>query len=240
MLHLPIEHPDFRYPESRNPYWKKLQAFRGRVFSDHETESLRGRWRTAFAPAGSAPDPSRRLHVEIGCNAAHVMLEWAHASPADAFIGIDWKYKPIFWAAEKAVKRGIPNALLFRAHAERLHYMFGPGEIDRLHVFFPDPWPRKKQWKNRFITAETLASFAPLLKADGLFHIKTDHPGYFEWMEAAVERTSHLWTIVERTNDLHAGHPDPTQLRIPEVTLFERLFIQDGIKIHSLKLQPKR
>ncbi|MCM2277311.1 MAG: hypothetical protein NDJ89_04490 [Oligoflexia bacterium] len=234
-MHLPIHHPDFRYPESRNPYWKKLQSFAGKVFSDNETERLRGSWRQAFPQAAAGG----RLHVEIGCNAAHVLLEWANRNPGDAYIGIDWKYKPIFWAAEKAAKRGIGNALFFRAHAERLHYMFGPGEIDRLYVYFPDPWPRKKQWKNRFVTVETLTAFAPLLKADGIFHLKTDHPGYFEWMEDAVARTSDLWSVLERTDDLHQGHPDPTKLAIPEVTLFERLFIRDGLKIHSLKLQPK-
>lgn len=232
---LPVQHPDYRYPESKNPYWLKLKGFANRVFSDNETEARRGHWREQF------PSRPKELHVEVGCNAAHVILEWAARSPENGYIGIDWKFKPIFWAIEKALKRSVPNLLLFRAHAERLPFMFGDGEVDFLYLFFPDPWPRKKQWKNRFLTAQSLAAVAPILKRDGVFHIKTDHAGYFEWMLDAVaecERTSgRLWEVVERTGDLHAGNPRATELKIPEVTLFERLFIKDGIKINSLKLR---
>ena len=66
--------------------------------------------------------------------------------------------------------------------------------------FFPDPWPRKKQWKNRFLTAQTLAQIAPVVKKGGIFHIKTDHAGYFDWMLDALakceEQSGKLWEIV--------------------------------------------
>lgn len=234
-LRLPVTHPDFRYPESRNPYWSKLQELGNHVFSDHGTEKNRGSWRNAFPDQITA----RELHVELGCNAGHVVVEWAARNPKAAYIGVDWKYKPIFRAAEKAMNRRIENLLFFRAHSERLPYMFGPGEVDFLNLFFPDPWPRKKQWKNRFVTPESLTNAAKVVKKDGIYHIKTDHDGYFEWMEAAVREVTALWEIVEHTRDLHAGHPAPLQLTIPEVTLFERLFIRDGINIKSIKLKRK-
>lgn len=230
---LPITHPDYRYPDSRNPYWEKIRSQSGRVFSDNETEVHRGRWRERFAESA----PGRRLHVEIGCNAGHVALEWARANPADAFIGIDWKFKPIFRAAEKAEKRGLQNLIFLRAHAERLPFIFGQAEIDRLYLYFPDPWPRKSQWKNRFVTPESLTALSRLMKPDGIFHIKTDHRGYFDWMESALAQVPHgRWRVLERSTDLHAEHPDPLRLEIPEVTLFEKLFIRDGIPINSLKL----
>jgi tRNA (guanine-N7-)-methyltransferase len=234
---LPVEHPEFRYPNSRNPYWAKLQEFKGRVFSDHETESNQGRWRSVFR------ELPQELHVEIGCNAAHVLNEWAARNPKIGYIGIDWKYKPIFRGMEKALKRKLDNVLLFRAHAERLSYMFGPGEIDKLCLFFPDPWPKKSQWKNRFITSARLKEVAGVVKKGGIFHIKTDHAGYFEWMETALREVMNdpeakdLWEVVQHTRNLHQGHPDPTSLQIPEVTLFERLFIKDGIPINCLILR---
>jgi tRNA (guanine-N7-)-methyltransferase len=236
---LPVQHPEFRYSESKNIYWQKLKAYAGRVYNDHSTEEHRGHWRERF-PGAPGFQP-KELHVEIGCNAGHVVLEWAARSPENAYIGIDWKFKPIFWGIEKAVKRSVGNLLFFRAHAERLPYMFGEGEIDFLYLFFPDPWPKKKQWKNRFLTAQTLARIAPTLRKGGVFHIKTDHPGYFEWMLEAVaecERESgKLWEVVEQTPDLHAGNPQAHELKIPDVTLFERLFIKDGININSVKLK---
>src|SRR6185437_16010077 len=179
--YLPVHHPEFRYPDSKNPYWSKLKQFAGRVYSDNSTEEYRGRWRERFAA-----EISGDLHVEIGCNAGHVVLEWAARNPTSRYVGIDWKFKPIFWGIEKALKRDIRNLLFFRAHAERLPFMFGEGEIDFLYLFFPDPWPKKKQWKNRFLTALALARIAPAVKKGGIFHIKTDHAGYFDWMLEAI------------------------------------------------------
>jgi tRNA (guanine-N7-)-methyltransferase len=236
---IPIDHSSYRYPPSKNPYWTKLQGqaeAQVPVRFDNGTEEFRGQWRQQFADSVSA-DTRRPLHVEIGCSTGHVTLEWAAANPSSAYIGIDWKFKIISRAGEKAESRKTKNLLFFRAHAERLHYMLAPGEIDFLYLYFPDPWPKKRAWKNRFLTAERLRLIAPLMGPQGIFHIKTDHPGYFEWMLEAVEKVSDQWEIVEMTRDLHAGHPAPETLRIPQVTLFEGLFIKDKIPIQSIKLR---
>lgn len=239
---LPLEHPDYRYSESKNIYQKKIRAeLDGRVYTDNTTETLKGKWRESFLDAGKAPAaPGRReLHVEIGCNAGHVVVEWATANPQHAYVGIDWKFKAIFRGAEKAAKRKLDNLIFLRAHADRLQYMFGPGEIDRLALYFPDPWAKKSQLKNRFLTADRLRKIAPLLRQGGTFHIKTDHLGYFEWMEEAVAQVGDIWEVLEHTRDLHQGHPAPQTLKIPQITLFEGLFIKDGIKINSLTLRRK-
>lgn len=79
------------------------------------------------------------------------------------------------------------------------------------------------------------------MKKGGIFHIKTDHAGYFEWMlehlEIALKEAGPIWEVVEKTTDLHEKNPNPRTLEIPDVTLFEKLFIKDGIKINSLKLR---
>src|SRR3712207_3062827 len=98
--HLGSLHPDFHYPESRNPYWAKLKAVEGGVYSDNRTEAYRGHWREKF-PDTARAGGDRLLHLELGCNAGHVSLEWAARNPKDAFIGIDWKFKMIFKGLEK-------------------------------------------------------------------------------------------------------------------------------------------
>ncbi len=234
---VPVEDSAYRYPPSKNPYWEKLKATSPYGFSDHETENHRGEWRSRFqAPLANAP-----LHVEIGCNAGHVLTEWAKKNPEIAYIGIDWKMKAIHRGMEKAHKHGLKNAIYLRGHAGRLHYIFAPNEIDRLHLFFPDPWPKKSDWKHRFFTAERLRMVTPLVKVGGIFEIKTDHAGYFEWMEKALAtfQAEHgkPWEIEFRSANLHENHPNPQSLTIPEVTLFERLFIKDGLPIHRLVLR---
>ena len=233
----PIDHPEYHYPPSRNPYWFKLNDLQKHVYLDNQTEEHGGIWRAQFEP--SEEGLSRALHVEVGCNAGHVIVEWAKAHPGDAYIGVDWKFKPIFRGAEKSSRRSLQNLLFFRAHAERIQYMFGPQEIDYLYLFFPDPWSKKSQWKNRLITAERLLQIVKVMKPSGIFHIKTDHPGYFKWILEALNEVSHVWNILELSHDLYHDHPAPETLQIPEVTLFEKLFIKDKIPIQSLKIQPK-
>src|SRR5581483_936176 len=94
---LPIDHPNFAYSASRNPYWAKLREERLPVYCDGETEAHRGSWRSRFEKGRSRP-----LHVEIGCNAGHVVLEWAARDPKSCYIGLDWKFKMIHKGAEKA------------------------------------------------------------------------------------------------------------------------------------------
>jgi tRNA (guanine-N7-)-methyltransferase len=239
--HLPIQHPEYRYSTSKNPYAEKLKTLAGIVYSDHETENQKGTWRSQF-PHPATENPAKlpippQLHVEIGCNAGHVILEWAARNPGQTYIGIDWKFKPIFRAADKAKRRGVENLKFLRAHAERLPYIFGPHEIDALYLFFPDPWPKKCHHKNRYIHADRLRTLCQLIKPHGTFHIKTDHPGYFDCMLEAIEQVKDIWAIIELSRDLHQGIKHPETLKIPEVTLFESLFIRDQIPIQSVLLK---
>ena len=236
---LPIQHPDYRYPPTKNPYGEKIKEFSDLIFSDHDTELRRNEWRSSFRDAHASLQKTnrRKLHVEVGCNGGHVILEWATQNPNDAYIGLDWKFKQIYRGGEKAHKRGLKNLMFFRANLARLKYMFAPGEIDCLYLYFPDPWAKKSQWKNRSITAASLRELRPLLVDGGVFHIKTDHAGYFEWMKEAFAQVGDVWKIDRITDDLHVGNPNAGQLKIPEVTLFERLFIKDQIPIHSAWLK---
>jgi tRNA (guanine-N7-)-methyltransferase len=222
--------PEFQYPPSRNPYWKKLEEFSHCAFGDHRPEELRGQWRTL----SSLPSPS--LHVEIGCNGGHVLLEWAKRDPKSIYVGIDWKLKQVYRAAEKVSKHAIRNAFFARAFAERIHFMFAAGEVDHLYLFFPDPWPKKSQLKNRIFQPDWLRRCAGIVRPGGTFSIKTDHAGYAEHMRDVIQACQANWELTDESQDLHASNPRAAELKIPEVTLFERLFIKDGIPIHSYRL----
>lgn len=240
--------PEFKYADSKNIYWEKLKnlppEMQGLAFTCHDTETHRGSWRRRFLATQNLPiaqADALPLHVEIGCNAGHVTLEWAKQNPNQLYIGVDYKFKMIHKFAEKAAKAKVKNLIAFRANADRLPYMFAPGEIDFLHMFFPDPWEKKAQRKNRTANTAWLKSIAPLLKRGtpgrGIFHLKTDHEDYFDFILNNLSELKDTYRILESTRDLHASHPDPKSLKIPEVTLFERLFIKDGLPIYSVKAE---
>lgn len=232
---LPLNHPDYEYPEARNIYAERLKKFSGKVFSDRETETFKNHWKSHFPelPASS------ELHIEIGCNTGHVVRAHAKNNPQIAYIGIDWKFKAIHTGLEKAEKAQLKNIIFLRANAVRFPYIFGKNEVDRISVFFPDPWPKKSQWKNRHLKREALEHFHHCLKSGGILHLKTDHDGYFDWILEHLEPIRNLWEIQSETRDLHANHPNPQTLEIPEVTLFEKIFIKEGIKIKQLILVKK-
>ena len=233
-----VSKPEFLYARSFNIYWDKLNELppemEGLAYSDNKTEVNRGKWREAFK-AKSSPDDF--LHVEIGCNAGHVSVEWAKQNQNHRYIGIDWKFKMVYKFAEKIAKFKLENLLAFRANAERLQYMFAPGEIDFLYLYFPDPWPKKAQMKNRTANTDWLKTVAPLLSNRGYFHIKTDHEEYFDFILANLAELTDTFEAFELTRNLHEKHPNPKSLIIPDVTLFERLFIKDGLPIYSVKLR---
>ncbi len=242
-----VSSPEFKYAPSKNIYWEKLKQLppemQGLARSDHETEEHLGQWRKEFLSTRTLTQSADAtgtpiLHVEIGCNAGHVCLEWAKQNPNQLYIGLDWKFKMIYRLVEKALDNKVQNLIAFRANAERLPFMFGPGEVDYLHMFFPDPWPKKAQKKNRTANATWLRKIAPLISRRGYFHLKTDHAEYFEFILSELESVKDVFEVVEMTKNLHENHPNPKLLKIPEVTLFERLFIKDGLPVHSLKLKP--
>jgi tRNA (guanine-N7-)-methyltransferase len=228
-MYLPVTHPQYQYPPSRNIYSQRIKSFSGLIHADQETETKRNQWLNDF------PRPLNKLHVEVGCNAGHVVLEWAKRNPSDAYIGLDFKFKMIHKGAEKAKKRNLDNLKFLRANAERLEHIFGENEVDHLYIFFSDPWPKKAHAKHRFFKEGQFENFHKILKATGTLEIRTDHAGYFQAIEELV--TTDLWEIISRTTDRHQNCIDPEKLEIPDVTLFEKIFIQDGIKICELVLK---
>jgi tRNA G46 methylase TrmB len=129
-----VSAPDFKYTPSHNIYWDKLmhlpKEMEGLAFTDGQTEIHRGSWRENFlATRGLELKSKPMLHVEIGCNAGHVCLEWAKQNKDELYIGIDWKFKQIYRLAEKSAKNEVKNLLAFRANADRLTFMFTPKEI---------------------------------------------------------------------------------------------------------------
>ncbi len=243
---LPQTHPEFKYGPSKNPYTAKLERFRGTAFADNETETYRGKWRELVSKNLSPGSPAPAdLWVELGCNGGHWLLEKARMTSKElapnqapvACVGIDWKIKQIYLAAEKAEKRGIQNTIFLKALSERLPYIFAPSEISTLCLFFPDPWSKKSQLKHRIFQAHWLRAIAPMVQKDGLFWIKTDHAGYAEWMKQVISECSDTWRLESESHDLYAGRSDAKDLKLGEVTLFERLFIQDELPIHEYRLR---
>ena len=128
------------------------------------------------------------------------------------------------------------NFCLLRAKGERVSHIFGEGEVDRLYYFFPDPWPKTRHHKKRLFQLPFLEEVEKVLKKGGEICIKTDHDGYAEWMRQVISSQS-KFDVILSTKDLRNEHPE--HFLSQYTTKFEKIFIEQGIKIKAFVLKLK-
>jgi tRNA (guanine-N7-)-methyltransferase len=230
---------EFKYAPSLNIYAHKIGETHLPCACDQKAEEHRGEWTKLWNHTTKNLGTPKKLHVEVGCNGGHFLLERAKQNTDEFFIGVDWKYKQIYFAAEKSEKRKIDNVFFVRAYAERLAHLFAPGEIDMMYVFFPDPWVKARKLKNRWVNATHLQDIAEILKSGGELHIKTDHPDYFEFMLEEIKKVQNQFEVIFESKDLHAGNPNAHKLTFPEVTLYESVFIKSQVPVNKVVLRKK-
>jgi tRNA (guanine-N7-)-methyltransferase len=121
----------------------------------------------------------RPLEVEIGVGKGAFLLEWASAHPELGVVGVERARTYVRLAATRAARRGLANIRLLHSTAEDLLFRcLADASIAAVHVYFPDPWPKKRHHKRRFFTAANVARLAEVMQPSGMLRVKTDHVGY--------------------------------------------------------------
>lgn len=122
------------------------------------------------------------LVIELGCGHGHFLASYAEVCPDLRFLGIDLISRRIQLARAKANRRGLGNLDFLKAEAsELLSVLPSTVKVEAVFMLFPDPWPKKRHWKNRMIQTPLLQSLHAKLRPGGRFFFRTDHAGYFEW-----------------------------------------------------------
>ncbi len=140
-----------------------------------------------------------QLTLEIGCGHGHFLTAYAQAHPDELCLGIDVLAERLERAGRKSRRLGLNN--LFWAHAEAdLLLEALPSEVRftrNLFVLFPDPWPKRRHWKNRLIQPGFLSRLAARTEPGTRLCFRTDYAPYFS--QAVDLLGSHLaWRIVPR------------------------------------------
>lgn len=206
------------YNKSFNPYVDKLAEYGEFAFANEAAFIHKGKWAEFFnkrasteslSKTGMATAFSRRCILEIGCSSGAFLNRIASAQPGHFFIGMDWKYKLVYKACEKASELSLKNTAFLRSKAQDLGRIFGAQELDEIWYFFPDPWPKGAQHKHRVFQEPFLVDALKVLKPGGILHVKTDHPGYYQWMLAVLGiqwQGPQVSTETEFTTDSLGGH----------------------------------
>jgi tRNA (guanine-N7-)-methyltransferase len=127
------------------------------------------------------------VEIEVGSGKGRFLIDQATARPEVNFLGIEWSVKYLRVAAERAARRGLRNVRLYRADARHVIADLVPdASIVRLHVYCPDPWPKKRHHKRRFFGPAILVPIARVLAPGGRLHVSTDVADYFAEILAAL------------------------------------------------------
>ena len=119
--------------------------------------------------------------LEIGSGKGRFLIASATEQPEVNFIGIEKSLHYHRVIAERVGKRGLGNVRLINYDAFAvLRDMIPDASLAEIHIYFPDPWPRKREQKRRIIRAEALAEMRRTLVAGGSGIYVTDHRQYFE------------------------------------------------------------
>ncbi len=144
----------------------------------------------------SAPSPARlvslfqvpveAVRLEIGFGGGEHLLHAARENPATGFIGVEPFESGMAKAVTAISRDALKNIRLHDDDAALLLDWLPAASIARVDLLFPDPWPKKRHWKRRFVNQENLARIARALQPGGAFRFATDVEDYAEWTREAV------------------------------------------------------
>ncbi|MEO0996652.1 MAG: tRNA (guanosine(46)-N7)-methyltransferase TrmB [Pseudomonadota bacterium] len=168
---------------------------------------------------------SGRRVVEIGYGNGESLVAMAAADPAADFLGIEVHEPGVGHCLLEIERSGVANVRLIAADAMEL--LAGPlsaATIDRINLYFPDPWPKKRHHKRRIFNPAFLAAAHRVLKPGGRLHIATDWAPYAEHIREQL-RDARGFKVIDYRE--HAGEAPPER----PTTKFERRGLALGHRI---------
>jgi len=125
--------------------------------------------------------------IEIGPGKGAFLLERAAERPELNLLGLEWLRSYAWYAADRARRAGLSNVRLLCADAAAVFRSALPaGSVQRVHVYFPDPWPKRKHRRRRLLTAPFLSEVRRALRLGGWLGVVTDHAEYFRFIRGAL------------------------------------------------------
>jgi len=121
------------------------------------------------------------LEVEVGSGKGLFMTSAAQANPSHNFLGVEIMTKYAAYSAERLHRSGVANGMMVSGNAEPLFAQrIDLGTLEAVHVYFPDPWWKKRHRKRRVLNETSIPNYSRSLRVGGRLHFWTDVLDYFE------------------------------------------------------------
>jgi tRNA (guanine-N7-)-methyltransferase len=168
------------------------------------------------------------VELEIGSGKGSFLVAESEARPDTLFVGLERARRYWLYAADRLRRRERPNARIVRGDAREALEAMPKGSVAGLHVYFPDPWPKRRHAHRRLLIQPAfLAACERVLAAGAPLRAVTDDPGYFDQIEEA---------LAARPKLLGRPYQPPASAREGELagSNFERKYRVEGRRIQAV------
>jgi tRNA (guanine-N7-)-methyltransferase len=163
--------------------------------------------------AGLFDPPADEVRLEIGFGGGEHLIAEARAFPGTGFIGCEPYVNGMAKILTQIEALGIGNIRLFAGDAAELLAWTPPRALARIDLIHPDPWPKRRHWKRRFVQDATVAAMARVLMPGGEFRFVSDIDDYVAWTLRHVLRAPDFHWTAEQASDWRLPWADYTMTR---------------------------
>ena len=202
-----------------------------RILKDYENVSLKDQNLAKLLDFADIFGRNAPVHIEIGSGKGTFLLSEATHRPDVDFLGIEWARKYYRHAVDRIGRWGLTNVRIIRTDVAAFLPGHVPDEsISWFHIYFPDPWPKKRHHKRRFICTENMEQMLRCLRPGGSVNIATDHQDYFKQIAHVVATQVKLGRL-QQIDFIRAAGAGPAEV---VGTNYERKYIKDGRGVHTI------
>lgn len=192
---------------------------------------LAGQWAEACYPLScQGLGHFSQVWLDLGCGKGAFTCDLARLYPDVLVVGIDSEPVCIAYAAQKACEAQLHNAVFVGGNASKLSDYFAQGELSRIYLNYPTPFPRKRDALARLTHAEKLMSYREVLAEHGTVIFRTDSQPLFDFSLTQVKAAGYttLWV----TDDVRSQLPDEPP------TGYELRLTAQGAHVYGFEIAP--
>ena len=153
------------------------------------------------------PRPIEQVRLEIGFGGGEHMIAQAQAHPRIGFIGVEPFVNGMAKALAAIAAHSLSNIRLHNGDAAEVLAWLPAASLTCVDLLYPDPWPKRRHWKRRFVQAVNITAIARVLRPGGEFRFATDIADYTAWTLLHMLRSPHFEWTAERADDWRLPWP---------------------------------
>ncbi|MDR1365291.1 MAG: tRNA (guanosine(46)-N7)-methyltransferase TrmB [Holosporales bacterium] len=184
----------------------------------------------SFSDLESNTQTYRDIFVEVGFGHGEHIAQLAAQSADTLFVGCEPFVNGVSSLLTKIDALDIKNIKIFRGDARLLISEIPDGALSGAFILFPDPWPKRKHIRRRFIQKDTIAMIHRKLKESGVLRMATDHPAYQIWIKELLAQYTKLFKV-----NFSDSANRPSEQSWP-ITRYERKAAGDILYVELVKI----